>query len=395
MKANIDFIPFSRPVIGPEEEEAVLRVLRSGWLTTAGETKAFEEEFARYVESGQAVAVNSGTAALHLGLEAMGVGPGDLVVTTPYTFTASAEVIRYLGADPLFCDIQENGFNMDPEQLEQTVKHAPKTPKAVIPVHIAGEPCDMKSIMDIARRYGMKVLEDAAHSFPVKSNDGKWTGTSGHAGAYSFYANKTITTGEGGMLVTNDPDIAKRARIMRLHGIDREIWNRYTAGNTQSWRYAVVEAGYKYNMPDMAAAIGRVQLKKAGEFRSKREDIARMYTEAFSKTHGRWTLPRAPGSRFEHHAWHLYLLSVTPPGGEDGEHYRDRCIEYLSGCGIGTSVHFIPLHIMPYYRARFGFAPQDFPRALSRYQTVISLPIYPALTRHQVDRVVQAVENMP
>ena len=395
MNRNSDFIPFARPVLGTEEEEAVIRVLRSGWLTTATETKAFEEEFARYVESAHAIAVNSGTAALHLGLEALGVGPGDSVVTTPYTFTATAEVIRYLGANPLFCDIEQDGYNMDPELLEKTIQKATKRPKAIIPVHIAGEPCDMKTIMDIAKRYEIKVLEDAAHSFPVKSNDGKWTGTSGHAGAYSFYANKTITTGEGGMLVTDDEDIARRVRIMRLHGIDREIWNRYTAGNAQSWRYAVVEAGYKYNMPDMAAAIGRVQLKKAEGFRAAREAIARTYSAALSDAGGRWTLPRIPEPGTGDHAWHLYLLSVHPKEGADPEEHRNRCIEHLTKEGIGISVHFIPLHIMPYYRENFGFEPSHFPRAFERFQKVISLPIYPALTDEQVDRVIRAVENMP
>ena len=401
MSRNSDPVPFSSPVLGPEEEAAVIKVMRSGWLTTAGEAKAFEEEFASYVDCKFAVTLNSGTAALHLGLEAMGITAGDYVVTTPYTFTATAEVIRYLGATPLFCDIEENGYNIDPELLEQTIVNAPKPPKALIPVHIAGLPCDMAGISEIAEKHGMGILEDAAHAFPVKSNDGKWTGTSGTAGAYSFYANKTMTTGEGGMLVTDDSAIAERARIMRLHGIDREIWNRYT-GNGASWRYRVVEAGYKYNMTDIAAAIGRIQLKKAADLKLRRSAIAGQYTKAFSAMDNSEGLPRfflppsGNGGPFSH-AWHLYILGLNPPAGSavEEEQYRDACIEYLTKSGIGVSVHFIPLHIMPYYQNAYNFKPEDFPRSYKRFRRAVSLPIFPTMTPDQVDRVIRAVENMP
>ena len=401
MSPNTDPIPFARPELGREEEEAVLRVLRSGWLTTASEAAAFEEEFSEAVESPYALALNSCTAALHLGLEAFGVGPGDYVITSPYTFTATAEVIRYLGAHPIFCDVEVDGYNIDHELLEQAIQEAPARPKAIIPVHIGGRACDMKRIMSIAENYGIKVLEDAAHAFPARSNDGKWSGTSGHAGAYSFYANKTITTGEGGMLVTPDPRIAERVRLMRLHGIDREIWNRYTDGNS-SWRYAVVEAGYKYNMPDMAAAIGRVQLKKAFTFRAMRESIARRYSRAFSACRNstgeeRFILPKPTDGGFENHAWHLYLLRIAADehaASSELEKLRDRCIEALRSQGIGSSVHYVPLHIMPYYQRTYGLKAHDFPRAYNHFQGVISLPIYPSMREEQVDRVIAAVENM-
>jgi len=383
MSRTTDFIPFALPCLGREEEKAVLRVMRSGWLTTGRETKAFEEEFARYVGVPHALAVNSATAGLHLALEALGVGPGGLVVTTPYTFTATAEVIRYLGADPLFVDIEPDSFAMDPRGVEEVLRDPDRGPRvrAVLPVHVAGDVRGMESIRESCARRGVPVVEDAAHAFPSRTPLG-FAGTLGRIGVYSFYATKTITTGEGGMVVTADPEAAKRMSLMRLHGIDREIWNRYTAKEA-SWRYAVVEAGYKYNLTDLASAIGRVQLGRAEEFLRRRREIAGAYIRAFSERD--YLIPPRDS---EGHAWHLFPLQIDETRLSIG---RDDFIERLREKGVGTSVHFIPLHLHPYWRDRYGFRPEDFPEAFKKFSRVISLPIYPSLTDAAVRRVIRAV----
>jgi len=307
---------------------------------------------------------------------------------SPYTFASTAEVVRYVGADPLFVDIEEDSCNIDPDELEAAVEKD-STIRAVMPVHIAGDPCRMDRILDLSQRYNLITVEDAAHAFPVHLNSGtrlQFAGTAGSIGVYSFYATKTITTGEGGMVVTDDDGFAKRMKIMRLHGIDRDIWNRYTARGA-SWEYAVVAPGYKYNLPDLAAAIGRVQLGQAEAFLARRAAIARAYDESF-RSRDYLEVPPSGVARYEHHAWHLYMLRVRP---ERLTIDRDQFIERLSAEGIGTSVHFIPLHLMPYYRDRYGYRPEDFPRSLSRFSSSISLPIYPGLTDDQVDRIMQAV----
>ena len=388
MNLNTEFIPFARPSIGIAEEEAVLRVLRSGWLTTGNEAHLFEQEFGSFVGTRNALAVNSATAGLHLALEAANVRPGDRVAMSPYTFASTAEVVRYVGADPLFVDIEDESCNIDPNELEVAAEKD-STIRAVMPVHIAGDPCRMDRILDLADRYNLITVEDAAHAFPVRVNTGtppRFAGTAGSIGVYSFYATKTITTGEGGMVVTDDEGFARRMKIMRLHGIDRDVWNRYTARGA-SWEYAVVAPGYKYNLTDLAAAIGRVQLSQAEAFLARRVAIARAYDEAF-RLRDYLELPPSGGPRYEHHAWHLYMLRVRP---ERLTIDRNQFIERLSAEGIGTSVHFIPLHLMPYYRDRYGYRPEDFPRSLSRFSTTISLPIYPGLTDDQVDRIMQAV----
>lgn len=391
MNRNTDFIPFSRPDIGREEEEAVLRVLRSGWLTTASEAKSFEEEFARYVGSPYALAVNSATAGLHLALEALGAGPGDRVITSPYTFTATAGVIRHLGADPLFVDIAPGTFHIDPQGIERAIvrekgKKGGKSRekgniKAILPIHIGGEVWGMTEIAGLSQEYGIPVVEDAAHAFPSRTAGG-FAGTLGGIGVYSFYATKTITTGEGGMVVTRNQEAAKRMDMMRLHGIDREVWNRYTERGA-SWRYAVMEAGFKYNMTDIAAALGRVQLGRAGEFLEKRKAIAARYRRAFAERD--YLIPPQDA---EGHAWHLFLLRIDE---KKLSISRDDFIDKLQEAGIGTSVHFIPLHLHPYYGNRYGFKAEDFPAAYAAYQQVISLPIYPAMREDQVQRVIEAV----
>lgn len=353
----LPFVPFARPSLDQLEEEAVLSVLRSGWLTTGEVAAAFESEFAKVVGSSHALALNSATAGLHLSLEAVGVGPGSVVLTTPYTFAATAEVVRYLGADPVFVDIDRATLNIDVAQLEgclETLIAAGRRVSAIIPVHVAGLPCDMDAISHLSLKHGVPVVEDAAHAFPVKHGD-RFVGTHGDAGVFSFYANKTITTGEGGMVATDRDEVAARIRIMRLHGIDREVWSRYTAQGAR-WKYDVVAPGYKYNMTDIAAAIGRVQLRKAGAFLLRRKEIARRYLMAFSALDF-LTLP-AWG---ENHAWHLFIVRIKE---KKLTRSRDECIEELGKKGIGVSVHFIPLHTMTYYRDRYGLKPDDFPAAM-------------------------------
>jgi len=373
-------IPFHRPSIGVEEEEAVLRVLRSGWLTTAGEARAFEEEFAAAVGARHAISVNSATAGLHLALEAAGVTAGGRVITTPYTFTSSAEVIRYLGADPVFVDVRPEDCNIDPAGVEAAL--AEHEVQAILPVHIGGHPCAMAEIGAIAARADVPVVEDAAHAFPA-ALDGHSLGTWGAAGVYSFYATKTITTGEGGMVVTDDERLARRMAVMRLHGIDREVWDRYTSPRP-SWEYDVIEAGYKYNMPDILATIGRVQLRKANAFSARRHEIASIYLKLLGD---RDYLELPPASTES--SWHLFMIRIRPDRLTIG---RDRFIELLAEHGIGTSVHYIPLHIMRYYRDRYGLKPSDFPISLDAYTRTLSLPIYPGLDDEQVTRIAETVK---
>jgi dTDP-4-amino-4,6-dideoxygalactose transaminase len=386
-----DFIPFARPSIGREEEMAVLEVLRSGWLTTAGQAQAFEQEFAELTGAVHALAVNSATAGLHLALEATGIKAGDQVVTTPYTFTATAEVIRYLQADPLFVDIDEHTLTIDPEKTAEAIAEATDRTgskrnriKALIPVHMGGHPCDMDALMKIARRHSLAVIEDAAHALPVPYGD-SFLGCIGDAGVFSFYATKTITTGEGGMVTTPHPEIADRIGVMRLHGIDREVWKRYTDRHS-SWKYDVVAAGYKYNLPDMAAAVGRVQLRRAYEFLERRQQIARRYLASFKELDF-LELPSAP----DRHAWHLFILRIKP---EKLTINRDEYINRLQEKGIGTSVHYIPLHIMSYYAREYDLSPDDFPVSLRVYSSTFSLPIYPDLSDSEVERVIDAVKSI-
>lgn len=384
-----DRVPFHRPSIGTEEEEAVLRVLRSGWLTTAEEARAFEAEFATAVGSAHAISVSSATAGLHLALEATGVGRDGYVITTPYTFTSSAEVIRYLGADPIFVDIAAGDLNIDPARIAEALEHAKRARKdrpiqAILPVHIGGHPCDLEAIMSIANDAGLPVVEDAAHSFPSVYR-GRHAGTWGACGVYSFYATKTITTGEGGMVVTGDDEIARRMSVMRLHGIDREVWDRYTS-EKPSWHYQVVEAGFKYNMPDILAAIGRVQLRRADAFAARRREIAGLYRTLLGNRDYLEVPPENAAS-----SWHLFVVRIVTERLSLG---RDEFIARLAELGIGTSVHYIPLHIMPYYRNRYGFTPDDFPVSLDAYERAISLPIYPGLTDEDVGRVADTVKRI-
>ena len=379
-----DFLPFSLPDIGEEEIGEVVDTLRSNWLTTGPKTRRFEEDLGAFIGGGvEAIAVNSATAGLHLALEAVGVGPGDEVITTPYTFPATAEVVRYLGADPVFVDIDPGTMNMDPTGVEAAVtEHT----KAILPVHFGGLACDMEAILGIARRHGLKVIEDAAHALPTLYR-GRMVGSlESDATVFSFYATKTITTGEGGMIVTKDARVADRCRLMRLHGISRDSFDRYTSRKA-SWYYEVVAPGYKYNMTDLAASLGIHQLRKAYIFQARRDELAARYDEAFE---GLPLTRPSSAPTGDTHAWHLYVVRLQ----DSAEVSRDRFIERMAEKGIGCSVHFIPLHLHPYWRDRYGLKPEDFPNALLAYQRTVSLPIYTRMRREDQERVIDAVRGI-
>jgi dTDP-4-amino-4,6-dideoxygalactose transaminase len=378
------FIRFALPAIGEEEIAEVVDTLRTGWLTTGPKAKKFEQDLAEFIEVDHAVGVNSATAGLHLALEALGVGQGDCVVTTPYTFTATAEVIRYMGADPLFVDIEPHTFNIDPDHMRRVAQGLGT--RAVLPVHFGGQACEMDEIVSIARERDWRVLEDAAHALPA-TYKGRMVGTLGDLTVYSFYATKTIATGEGGMVVTNNAGYAERMRTMRLHGINQDVFDRYSA-EKPSWYYEVVAPGFKYNMTDIAAAIGIQQLKKAWAFQERRAWIAEQYNAAFSDLPLRTPYVARPDDT---HAWHLYVIQLELESLNIG---RDRFIELMAEAGIGTSVHFIPLHIQPYWRDRYGFEPEDFPVAYDVYRRAVSLPIYPKMTDADVERVIVAVREI-
>ena len=377
------FLPFAAPSIGPEEEAEVLDALRSGWLTSGPKVKQFEEEFAARVGTKHAVAVNSCTAALHLALEAVGVESGDEVLTTPMTFAATGEVIRYLGATPVLVDIDPVTMNIDPAALAAAAKKAWHA-KAIIPVHIGGLMCDMDAIGAVAKEHGLRVIEDAAHTFP-STYKGRMVGTISDVTCFSFYSTKTITTGEGGMATTADEDLAERMRMMSLHGISKNAWTRYTKSG--SWQYEILSPGFKYNMPDLAAALGLAQLRKAETFHRRRIEIARRYNDAFSQIRDLVeTPPDAPSGDL--HSWHLYVLRLHL---DRLTISRDDFVEELRAANIGTSVHFIPLHLHPYYRETYGYEPGDFPNAYQSYLRSISLPIYPKMTDADIDSVIDAV----
>lgn len=379
---RVAFLPFAVPHITDAEIDEVIDTLRSGWLTTGPKTKRFEREFAEVVGAPHAIAVNSATAAMHLALDALGLQPGDEVIVPVYTFTATAEVVVYFRARPIFVDVDSVTCNLDPTKLEERI--TPRT-RAIMAVHFAGLPAEMDAILAIARAHGLPVIEDAAHAFPATYR-GRPIGSISDFTAFSFYATKTLATGEGGMLTTANPAYAERAALMALHGISKDAWKRYSAEG--SWYYEVLDAGFKYNMTDMAAAIGIHQLARRQWLLERRRVIARRYTEAFSR-HPELETPPDPGH--VDHAWHLYVLRIRP---ETLAITRDAFIAKLGEAQIGTSVHFIPLHLHPYYRTAYQLAPLDFPVALDAYQRAISLPIYPGMSDEDVEDVIAAVETI-
>jgi len=379
-----DFLPFALPDIGEEEIAEVMDSLRSGWLTTGPKAKRFEQDFAAFVGDGvEGIAVNSATAGLHIALEAAGIKEGDEVITTPYTFTATAEVVRYLNAHPVFVDIEPGTFNIDPAKIESAIT---SRTKAIIPVHFAGLACDMDRIIKIAQKHGLKVVEDAAHALPT-TYKGKLIGTfDSDATVYSFYVTKTIATGEGGMVVTRNKKVSERCRVMRLHGIDRDVFNRYSS-KKPSWHYEIIAPGFKYNMTDIAASLGIQQLKKARAFQKRRSEMSAYYDRVFGDLPVVLP-PKAPEGDI--HAWHLYVLRLS----DKAPVSRDRFIEMMAEKGIGCSVHFIPLHIQPYWRDTYNLKPQDFPNALHLFERAVSLPLYTKMSEKDLKRVVEAVRNI-
>lgn len=419
-------IPFAKVACDGNELKYVQEVLASGWLTTAGKTAEFERRFAEAVGGRYACAVNSCTAALHLALEAIGIGPGDRVLVPSLTFTATAEVIRYLGADPVFVDVDYGTGLVTPEILDEALTRQPGI-KAVMVVHLGGQAAEMErekqktktkieigkiesrnagiltsaatppsplppdlspltsGILAVCRRHGVRVIEDAAHAFPAR-HQGRMVGSFGDITCFSFYANKTITTGEGGMLVTNDEAIYHRVKTMRLHGIDRDVWDRFTGANG-AWEYDVVAPGYKYNMPDVNAAIGLAQLERAGAMRTERQRCFEYYLQHLSGLDG-VDLPVVRGSLADH-ACHLFWLVLR----EGAPVSRNQFIDRLNEAGIGTSVHYKPLHRMTYYRERYQLNERDFPNTERHWRGCVSLPIYPGLTNAELAYVVAAVRK--
>ena len=380
----LPFLPFALPEIGDEEIAEVIDTLKSGWVTTGPKARRFEQDFAAFLDEPgiEAIAVNSATAGLHLALEALGIGPGDEVITTTHTFTATAEVVRYLGADVRLVDIDPATLNIDPAAIEAAI--TPRT-KAIIPVHFAGLAVDMDAVLAVAHRHGLKVVEDAAHALPT-THGGRLVGTlDSDVTVFSFYANKTITTGEGGMAVTRDPALAARMKVMRLHGINRDAFDRFTA-KVPSWYYEIVAPGFKYNLTDIAAALGIHQLRRAHAFQEKRDELASLYNELLAELP--LILPPMPALG-ELHSWHLYVVRLT----DDARIGRDALIEPLYAAGIGCSVHYIPLHLHPYWRERYDLQAADYPHSQHAYERMLSVPLYTRMTEDDVRRVAAALRQ--
>jgi len=376
------FLPFSLPLLGEEERDEVQRTLDSGWITTGPKTRQFEANFKKYIGSKYAIAVSSCTAALHLSLAATDVNDRDEVITTPFTFAATANVIVHQGAKPVFVDIDKGTLNIDPEKIRE--KMTAKT-KAIIPVHFAGQPCNMDEILKIARRRGVLVIEDAAHAVGAEYK-GEKIGTVGDITTFSFYPIKNITTGEGGMVTTNRKKWADKIRILSLHGISSDAWKRYSSRGW--WYYEIMFPGYKYNMTDIQASLGIHQLKKLPKFLEIRTRFARIYDQAFRK------IPQILLARVDKkvkHAWHLYTILLNL---DSLRINRDDFIRELYAENIGTSVHFIPLHLHPFYRKFFGYKKGDFPNAEYVYERIISLPLYPKMSQEDVYCVIEAVEKI-
>jgi len=380
--AATPFVPFHRAAIEAEEIDAVLAVLRSGWLTTGPRVKEFEANFAEFIGAPHAVAVGSCTAALHLALHAIGIGRDDEIILPTMTFASCGEVILYFGARPVLVDCEKNSFHMDSGLVERAI--SPRT-KAILPVHYSGYACDMDPILDLARSRDIRIVEDAAHALPSRYKD-RTVGTIGDITCFSFYATKTITTGEGGMVTTANPEYAERVRVLSLHGISRDAWKRYSAEG--SWRYDIEDAGYKYNLTDMQAAVGLAQLRKCESLRARRAALAARYTSALDDMDA-FAAPEVPAG--VEHAWHLFVMQVNEEMLTIG---RDRVIEELKLRGIGTSVHFIPLHLHPLYRERCGYRRGQFPNAEKRFAGAVSLPLFPGLTFDEQDRVIQALHDI-
>jgi dTDP-4-amino-4,6-dideoxygalactose transaminase len=383
-------LPFSPPLIGEEEIADVVDTLRSDWITTGPKVQRFESEFAEGVGAESALALSSCTAALHVALATLGIGPGDAVITTPMTFCSGVHVIEQVGARPVLVDVEPDTLNLDPikvrSALERLHQRGEERVKALMPVHLYGHPCDFDALLEIASEYGLAVIEDCAHSLPARYH-GRVIGAKIYSevpvlSCFSFYATKNLTTAEGGML-TGDPELIDEARVWSLHGMSRDAWKRYSGEG--SWYYEVIRLGFKYNMTDVQAALGLHQLRRLRSFHARRTEIARRYNEAFAPVPSL----EIPAARAEvEHAWHIYALRLNPGTLSIS---RNQFIEGLKQRRISTSVHFIPIHIHPYYRDRYGYQPEEFPVAYREYQRMLSLPIYPRMTDGDVEDVIEAV----
>lgn len=377
-----DSLPFHTPDISEDDIQAVVETLKSGWLTTGPKVKQFEADFAAVVEADHAIALNSCTAALHLALIAAGVTAGDEVIIPTMTFAATGEVVTYVNAKPVLIDSQPDTLNMDPDLIERSIT---SRTKAIIPVHYGGQPCEMDRIMEIARHYNLTVIEDAAHALPARYR-GKLVGAIGNFTCFSFYATKTITTGEGGMVTTQRSEDADHVRTLSLHGISKDAWKRYTSEG--SWYYEIQRQGFKYNMTDVAAALGIQQLKRCDQFWESRKRIVELYRAGFADI-DELTLPVCR----DHldHAWHLYAVQLHL---EQLSITRNIFIEELKSARIGTSVHFIPLHLHPYYRNMYKYQRESFPIAALAYERLLSLPIYPKMSSEDVEYVIEQVRRL-
>lgn len=378
-------IPYAKVLIGDNERKYINEVLDSGWLTTAVKTLEFEQKFAQYIGAKYACAVNSCTAALHLAVDALGIGQGDKVFIPSMTFTSTAEVIRYVGADPVFLDTEYGTNLITSEILEDAIKKNPDV-RFLIIVHFGGQSVNLTEIIEICNKNNIKIIEDAAHAFPTKHKN-KFIGQFGLITCFSFYANKTITTGEGGMLVTDDEEVYKRAKVMRLHGINRDIWDRFTS-DKPSWEYDVIDAGFKYNLPDLAAAIGLGQLERAEEFRTERQKVAEFYYKSLSDIDCiDLPITHVP---FEDHSWHLFPIVLNGKAPIN----RNKFIQLLSERGIGTSVHYKPLHQMTYYKRKYNLTPDQFPNAEKTWLGTVSLPIYPFMKLEELEYISETIHEL-
>ncbi len=376
------FLPFHRPWIEDSEIQEVVDTLRSGWLTMGPKTLQFEQAFAPYISAKHAVAVSSCTAALHLALDVAGIEPGDEVITSVYTFSSTAAVVLHLGARPVLVDVLPETLTLDPREVEQKIT---SRTRALVPVHLAGLPAEMDQLIKLAAFHELALIEDAAHALPARYH-GRLIGSIGDMTAFSFYTTKNITTGEGGMVTTDCDEYASKLRSRRLHGISHDAWRRY--GEHGSWYYQVGYPGYKYNMTDINASLGIQQLRKGDRFHAIRSAYAAMYTAALSEL-PELKLPRAPAD--VQHAWHLYIVQLEL---ERLTIDRNQFVRLLHEANIGSSVHFIPLHLHRYYRDTFGYQPGDFPVALRAYERVVSLPLYPLMTETDVGDVIDAVTRI-
>jgi dTDP-4-amino-4,6-dideoxygalactose transaminase len=382
MNKSTKTIPFAKPDLSPAEEEAVLRVLRSGWLTTGQEAASFEKEFARETGSAHALAVNSATSGLHILMEALGLGPGDYAIAPTYTYVATAHAVLYTGAEVRLGDSLPDDYTLSPQSVEAIIQRSSQPPKVVVLVPLAGHPLDVRPFVELQKKYGFELIEDAAHAFPAKHSD-KHQGTLTQGGVYSFYANKTLTTGEGGMVVTENKDLARSMARLRFSGIDKGAFDRFTNPNSR-WDYQVQSLGYKYNMPDVLAAIGRVQLQRHQETLALRKKIYLRYCQELTGLPG-LSLPELSSAS----SYHLFQVKIDPEvnGG------RDALKEFLRKKGIGTSVHYRPLHTMPYYRQRYGYLPQHLPQAMDHFQKTLSLPLYSGMKPEDQDYVLEMVQE--